>query len=214
MIDFSKYKIITPTHEQIKEWCLKIHYAKRIPQVLYKYGLLHNKELIAIITYGYPASNFVREAVCGKKYSHLVIELNRLITKNKLITNLTSWFVAQTINLFPKPTIILSYADANQNHIGTIYQATNFYFTGMGGSETELLVNGKAHVKRHAYLYKNQDVIKIHKKLKYRYLYILGDKRQKKELLKALRWEILPYPKGESQRYEINYEPSENESLF
>jgi hypothetical protein len=38
---------------------------------------------------------------------------------------------------------------------------------------------------------------------KHRYIYILGNKQQKKTLLTQLKYKIEPYPKGDTQRYEI-----------
>jgi hypothetical protein len=37
---------------------------------------------------------------------------------------------------------------------------------------------------------------------KHRYVYFVGSKTQKKAMRKALKYPVLPYPKGESKRYD------------
>jgi hypothetical protein len=43
---------------------------------------------------------------------------------------------------------------------------------------------------------------------KHRYFYFVGDKWQKKQMMKELPYEIQPYPKGENKRYDATYEPT------
>jgi hypothetical protein len=40
---------------------------------------------------------------------------------------------------------------------------------------------------------------------KHRYFYFIGDKRQKNDMLKKLKFKIEPYPKGDNQRYDASY---------
>ena len=49
---------------------------------------------------------------------------------------------------------------------------------------------------------------------KHRYFYFLGQKKQKKEMLKNLVYDIEPYPKGHNKRYDSTYRPSTQTVLF
>lgn len=37
---------------------------------------------------------------------------------------------------------------------------------------------------------------------KHRYVFLVGNKREKREMMRRFSWPILPYPKGESRRYD------------
>ena len=106
------------------DFILNIHYAKRIPHIIYAYGLFKFDELVGIVTYGKPASPALCNGLCGNKFSDKVLELNRLCLKyNK--QNESSFLISKTFKLLPYPSILVSYADTEQNHVGYVYQATN-----------------------------------------------------------------------------------------
>ena len=44
--------------------------------------------------------------------------------------------------LLPNPRIVVSYADTEQEHIGVVYQATNFLYTGLSDKRTEWRLRG------------------------------------------------------------------------
>lgn len=125
-----EYKVKSIKTELCKEWLLYKHYAKRIPNIMYSFGLFHKNILVGVITFGMPPSSTLAESIAGKEYSNLVIELNRLIVNDGLEKNALSYFVANSIKKLPKNKIIVSFSDNNMNHIGYIYQATNFLYTG------------------------------------------------------------------------------------
>ena len=49
---------------------------------------------------------------------------------------------------------------------------------------------------------------------KHRYIMFLGSKTQKKNMLKNLKYNIEPYPKGQNKRYDASYEPTIQTKLF
>ena len=200
------------------DWLLNIHYAKRVPLIRYSFGLFINNILKGVITYGNPPSQNVCKCVCGDSYKQEVLELNRLVLiENK--KNYASFLVGNSLKLLPKPSIVVSYADINYNHHGYIYQATNFIYTGKAkGREKFIDKNGKdinertLSSKYQKLKISRSDYMKLHnitltKQLpKYRYVYIVGNKKQKKERLKNFKLKILPYPKGDNKNYIWQYE--------
>lgn len=191
-------------HSETWEWLLKKHYAHRIPSISYAFGLYDNKRLVGVCTFGMPANPYLCNGVAGNIYNDSVIELNRLVVDCKEI-NITSWFISRCLKLLDNK-IVVSYADTGQGHIGKIYQACNFYFTGTSKERTDIF-SGEGKHSRH--YNKNIDYSKnrVKRTAKHRYIYICGDKRFKKRALKALRYPILSYPKGETKRYDASYKP-------
>jgi len=229
----TKYRVMSINKEQTKEWLLKKHYARRIPSISYSFGLYSGINLVGVCTYGLPPSDELTKC-CGEENKKYCFELNRLIKNDGLEKNTQSWFVSQTFKLLPKPMIIISYSDINNGHNGYTYQSLNFLFTGTGGSTHEYLWWGKELSSRHINKieffdrlklpYDNNLTIKenfekvggkvLPKVPKNRYIYFLGDKRKKREFREKLKYEVLPYPKGDNKRYDTSYNTTTQIQLF
>lgn len=182
--------------EEATPWILEKHYAKRMPNIVHAFGLYENKVLIGVVTYGIPASNNLCEGICGKDYKELVIELNRLCLLNNK-KNQSSFLVASSLKMLPKPKIVVSYADTAQGHVGYVYQATNFLFTGTTKERTDMSAGNGKH-SRHA----TDPSIRQNRSAKHRYIYFHGTKTDKKLLQRNLNYDVLPYPKGVTKQYD------------
>ena len=68
------YKVKSIKKGLCKEWLLYKHYAKRIPNIMYSFGLFYKNILAGVITFGMPPSSTLAESIAGKEYSNLVIE--------------------------------------------------------------------------------------------------------------------------------------------
>lgn len=106
---------------------LNNHYAKRLPQIKYAYGLFMGKELVGVCTFAKPSGRHVASYISTDTDN--VLELNRLVLKNN-IKNEASILISKSIKLLPKNTIVVSFADTKQNHLGYVYQACNFKYFG------------------------------------------------------------------------------------
>ena len=136
-VKHKEYYITPISYDETKPFILNIHYAKRMPSISYAYGLFKNNKLIGIVSYGSPSSPSLCSGIAGKKYKHLVLELNRLVLKENR-KNQASILIGASFKLLPKPKIIVSYADTAQDHLGVVYQATNFMFTGTSKPRTDM----------------------------------------------------------------------------
>lgn len=121
------------------EWLLKKHYAKRLCSVSFAFGLYVDNVLKGVITFGMPPSSNLAESICGKEYKEYVLELNRLVVNDDLPKNTLSKFVSNSLTQLQGNKIIVSFADANMNHNGYIYQATNFLYTGVSSNTAKLV---------------------------------------------------------------------------
>jgi hypothetical protein len=206
-----------PSNEA-EPWLLFKHYAHRLCPISYAFGAFIDNEIIGVVTYGTPVSSTLRDGVCGKDYSQSVLELNRLCCKNT--KNIASALVGRSLKMLPTPTIVVSYADSGQGHVGYVYQATNFLYTGLSSVFKDPMVKGMEH-KHHTTIgdegrghpsrieflrnkYGNENVYYIERNRKHRYVFFCGSKTQKNNLIKSLKYKTLPYPKGESKRYDAS----------
>ena len=207
------YKVESIKSKETYDWLMYKHYAKRIPSISYAFGLFKDKELLGICTFGSPASPNLCVGVCGMEYKNDVLELNRLCIQDKLEKNIASYFVSSCLNMFNKQLILVSYADTDMHHNGYVYQATNWLYTGATKERTDIGFDDNTHSRHYD---KNLDYSKNRKKRssKHRYIYFIGNKTQKKNMLKNLKYEIQPYPKGKNKRYDASYKPITQSKLF
>lgn len=210
-----------------KEWCLKKHYAKRLPPIEYSFGLFDDSGIIqGVVTYGTPVANALREIFSP---SYRLIELNRLVINEGLEKNILSFFVSQSIILLPKPLSLVSYADTSQNHHGYIYQATNWIYTGLSAEFKDYMVKGMEHLhgasifdmsrgkENRVEWLKQKFGDKLYMKdrpRKHRYFMFIGNKRDVTKMKIMLPYKVEPYPKGENKRYDASYKPSTQIELF
>jgi hypothetical protein len=196
------YKIRRVSYEETKPFILDIHYAKRMPSITYAYGLFLENSLVGVVCYGSPPSPSLCIGIAGEHNKDLVLELNRLVLKDNK-KNQASILISSSFKLLPKPKIIVSYADTEQKHLGIVYQATNFLYTGLSDKRTEWrLKDSNLHSKTICETYsieerlQNKDkFICVDRPRKHRYIYIIGNKMQKRNLKKDIKYTFIDYPK-------------------
>lgn len=192
-------KVKQITYKEAVDFLLPRHYSGRKPQISKAFGLFVDEVLVAVCTFGKPASPSLCVGVCGKEYSHLVYELNRLCRVDEYSGQL-SQFVSKCLKLM-SPAIIVSFSDTQMTHHGYIYQACNFLYTGCTKERTDKWTPSGKH-SRH---YKNEEQTGFRKvrSAKHRYIYFSGNKKLKREWLNSLKYEIKPYPKGDNENYTL-----------
>ncbi len=224
----------TIKNQECKEWFLRKHYAKRIPSTSYAFGLYQNSSLIGVCSFGRPMSPALTKGAFNGLYQDTFLELNRLVINEGANKNALSFFVSRSLKLLPKPNVIVSYADTSQHHHGYIYQATNWIYTGLSFKKQDYKIKGLEHLhsasitdslgrtdkkkglKQIALLREKygDDLYLIDRPRKHRYFYLIGTKKDKKEMLKNLAYKVEAYPKGDNKRYDSNYFPATQTLLF
>jgi hypothetical protein len=204
------------SYKAIAYSCMNFHYAKAIPVNPTGFSVFYDtNEFCGVIIFSIGANPNL-----GLPYNlkqGQVIELTRVALNSKQI--ITSKCLSLSLSLIKKQLplvkLIVSFADQNQNHIGIIYQATNWYYTGIGKSTPKYLVNGKwVHQRQFGSLGYSIKQNSIDKKIetkigldKYRYIYPLT-----KELIPLCKSLSKPYPKkqpaelphkGEGESFQI-----------
>lgn len=191
----------------IRYACLKYHYAKAVPQIRLGYSVFNDAdEWCGVVLFSNGANPRIAQEynlVQGQ-----VVELVRVALNGK--QEFTSQVLGAAIRELKKDAplvkIIVSYADRNQDHIGTIYQATNWLYMDERSNERGIMLNGKLTHRRSVgkkygstnieWLRKNVDrnaeIIRGLTKIKYVFPM---NKWERKRLAKVAK----PYPKKELQ---------------
>lgn len=229
------FSIRSISYDDCKEWCLYKHYAHRMPPISFAFGLYRDMVLEGICTFGRPvALQLVKFAFKGE-YQEQFYELNRLCVNEGLPKNVLSYFVSQCLKALPKPMVIVSYADSSQNHHGYIYQATNWLYTGLSVPFQDYMVKGFEHMHPASVMdmvgrsdnnghidkvrllkekFGEENVYMVERPRKHRYFMLLGSATEKKRMRSLLAYDIVPYPKGDNQRYDASYQCEPQGCLF
>ena len=178
------------------------HYSGRKPQISKAFGLFSGGEMVAVCTFGKPASNSLCVGICGKEFSKNVYKLNRLCRRDEWDEPLSS-FVSGCLRILKKENwIIVSYADRGMNHNGYIYQATNFLYTGATVKRTDKYTEGNKHSRHY-----DKDATEVYRKVrtsKHRYVYFCTSHKPTKKLwTKCLNYKVMPYPKEKNETYTL-----------
>ena len=167
------------------------HYSQNAAPRAYDlpFAVFENDVFCGVVCYGRGATNDI-----GKPYgmkSGQAIELIRVALNGK--QNKTSQAIGISLRLIrkycPQVRLVVSFADPDQGHAGTIYQATNWLYMGRTIPADEYVLNGKRmHGRTYRSKGKPEAAVKVKGSSKLRYVYT-WDKQLKKELKKK----SLPY---------------------
>ena len=201
-----EYTIERISYSMAQEVVISSHYLHRKAPCSFAFGMFDKSGQIAgVVIYGVPVSSTLLKGICGEEESKNVYELTRLWVDDAVPKNGESFLIGNTLKLLDRE-IIVSYADSSQAHIGVVYQATNFIYTGLSSKFRDPKVRGLEHQHHATYAngLTNQEVREkfgdrlywVDRPRKHRYIYFNATKNRKKQLLQQLKYEILPYPKG------------------
>lgn len=194
------------TAEAVRYACLKYHYSRCVPSSSYSYNVYNEQgEWCGVILFGNGATPHIATPF-GLAQGE-VLELVRVALNGK--QPCTSECVGAALRRLhadaPQVKIVVSYADADQNHLGIIYQATNWIYLGLNGAgdRSAFIINGKkVHprtigssggvqslqwIREHL----DKNATEFRTKGKNKYIYVFNKRLRKKWQAKAK-----PYPKG------------------
>lgn len=197
-------RLTRATTKAIEYACKHYHYSKCNPLRSIGYNVYNGKDdWCGVILYGLGAN--VQIANPYGLSQGQVLELTRVALNGK--QECTSQAVAMSLKElkkdYPLVRLVVSYADVDQHHLGTIYQATNWIYEGQKGAEIYYIVNGvKTHRRTFANVYGSSSIDIVREKYpdaekfvsqgKRKYLMPM-DKKMRKQILPLSK----PYPKNE-----------------
>lgn len=147
-ISVKELEVSRVTRGEVKDFIEKWHYSGSINGCIadYCYGLKYKGTLVGAMFYGRMAM-----ANQWKKYGDSVedvIELRRLCCIDATPKNTESYFIGKSLRLLAKDwcgKVVVSYADKEYNHSGTIYKASNFKLLGESKGAKVILYKGKRY---------------------------------------------------------------------
>jgi len=180
-----------------------------MPIIEMAFGLFNGTTCVGVCTFGDGSGNINNNSLGMFKMN----ELNRLVLEEGLPSNTASFFVSRCLKLLPRPRVVVSYADAEVGHVGYVYQATNWIYTGTSEGRRVYMKDGIEHHRKSVY-----DMLGKHSvsdaaehgfiyhtgKSKHRYFYFVGNKSERGHMLKLLPYDVLPYPKGKTNRHDAS----------
>jgi len=189
------------------------HYLHRKCPCSAAFGLCDtSNDVFGVVTYGVPCSSTLLRGICGEDEAHNVYELNRLWIHPDMSRNAASYLVSHSLKMLDKE-IVVSFADSSVGHVGYVYQATNFIYCGLSAKFVDPKVKGMEG-KHHATFahgmtiqqvidrYGEDSVEWVERPRKHRYVYFNAGKKRRMQLMRKLRYEVQPYPKGDSRHAE------------
>jgi hypothetical protein len=192
-------RVDTVSYEDVKKVLAEAHYIGRPGSTSVRLGMWIDNVLAGVLTYGtIPRPN--SRAICGPLHATEVLELTRLALYDWAPRNSESLFIAKSFRhlraVRPDISILISYADSRHGHVGTIYQATNWIYTGSStGDVIYLCEDGRTLHPRTTGWTGLPPGRWVPAGDKHRYVQFLGTPHRKRTLRKEMRWPSLPYPK-------------------
>ncbi|QDH49266.1 hypothetical protein PHYNN_167 [Pantoea phage Phynn] len=134
--------------KEISSFIEKNHYSGNINGCIadYCFAIYYGSDMVGAMFFGKMAM-----ANQWKRFGEQekdVIELRRLCCIDDTPRNTESWFIGKALRWLKKNTglkVVVSYADAEYGHAGTIYKASNFEYEGFRKGAKVIMFNGKRY---------------------------------------------------------------------
>lgn len=205
MMDIKDLKVMPTTRRSVMPVVIDKHYMGRVPPISAAFGLFYGEKMIGAITYGVSSSTTLRRGVCGDDEADNVYEITRLWTMDEAPKNSSSFLISKSLKWVDKE-IIVTFAEIEAGHVGTSYQAANFFYCGLSSKFKDPKIRGMENKHHSTYArgmnmqqikdkYGEENVYYVDRPRKHRYVLFNAKKKRRKELIKLLRYSILPYPK-------------------
>ena len=202
-----KYEIQPVSYKVAMDLIVRNHYLHRKAPCSQAFGLFEKDgRLVGVVVYGTPASRALQKGLCGEEEANNVVELTRLWVMDGTPKNAESFLIANSMKLVEKE-ILVSYAEVDEGHLGIVYQATNWIYTGLSDRHVKWTIEGTDD-KHCRHIFDSYGGINKAKKVlgdkmkrserprKHRYVFFNTSGKRKKELLGKLRYPIQAYPKN------------------
>lgn len=198
-------------YEVASKFILEYEWLGNMGTSKYCYGLFLSGQLACVACYGPPVAPARYSRLLGKENSKSILQLCRGASAYWAPRWTPSKLISISLKLLSKyygTRGVVAYADPLAGEIGTIYQACNALYLGLTkpGGGKRYIIKGHAYDPRkvhkrfgsraHHHLVKiDPDYKSISITPKHRYLFLLGERRFRKEMTEKIKHLIQPYPK-------------------
>jgi len=210
------------SYEQARQVVLSNEYLASMGTTEFAYGLFFGRHLAGVSCFGRTAGTQVASSICGSEHAHKVATLCRGACCWWTPKNAASFLINAACSAMSKTkgyNIFVAYSDPDAGEIGTVYQASNWLYCGTtnptekfrtpsGEVKDARLVSAysrdrtggtlkykRSRAEQKQMMMEEGNEFFREENGKHRYVGIYGDRRIKRILRGALKWEVLPYPK-------------------
>jgi len=223
--DFKNAVVREISYDEARNLILGNEWLGNMGTTEFAFGLFFGGHLAGTVCFGRTAGTNVAASICGSEHRHKVMTLCRGACVHWAHPHSASFLIAEACRqmTWKGYNIFVAYSDPAANEVGTVYQAANWLYCGMTNPTDKFRTpDGKIHDARQVHCLtrdrtggslKYKRTRAAQKKLlieqgcefldgtpKHRYVGLAGDRRTKRVLRRALRWEVLPYPKRRQVR--------------
>lgn len=195
------------TAKDVREFSRRYHYTGVGGNAQWRWGLWSGPLLLGVVAYNLPTRQTCA-SVFGDQGIENVWHMGRLAMADAAPRNSESRLIAGSLAQIQRDYsnvwAVLTFAAVSAGHIGYVYQATNAIYTGTGGDTSYLLDcdGNRRGTKQGGRLTKAEIAARgwtsVKEPPKHRYVYILGNKAERRARRELLRLPVLPYPKGDA----------------
>ena len=218
--DIKKAVLSEITYKQAENIILEYEWLGTMGITHKYYGIFFENELAGAICFGSFSSLTSYESYIGEKYQHSGIQLTRGACAHWSHRHSGSKLISYGLREMKKLgyKFVVAFSDPKAGEIGTLYQATNWYFVGatghkhydvyykIGQKAGKIFLNDRDIWKKYGFsgkadieniIVKNNPELEMRESLsKSRYIKLIGSKKENKEMKSVLHPKILPYPKS------------------
>lgn len=122
------------------------HYSARLPAgKIVKIGVWEGGQFIGVVLFGLGSGNTTNGRRYGLAVSHEIAELTRvaLRTHNAPVSRIVAIAIRMIKRQSPGIRLLISMADPGVGHVGGIYQAMNWIYTGTSAPDVQYFSHGK-----------------------------------------------------------------------
>lgn len=182
---------------QAARWAVEHwHYSKRMPKSkIVKLGAWEDGEFVGAVIFGVGATgDLVKGYGLGKNQGCELVRI-ALRKHRSPVSMILSIAISKIKAQSPRLRLIVSFADPEMRHLGVIYQASNWVYSGMSQASDEYIYRGRRYQGRSfRNKYKGMEnhpgVTVVKGSSKHRYLYPL-DRAMRRQIAPLAK----PYPK-------------------
>lgn len=180
------------------------------------YGLYIDDVLVCVVCCGATGARKNKyTAFVGDKYANLGIQIVRGASTHLAPKHASSKLIGYVLRELSKKGFkyAVAFSDPLAGEIGTVYQASNWYYTGLSTDSKgkdrahyNMIIDGRRYhlrtvvsvfgtSKRDVLINRGHTIEYEYLQAKGRYFYLLGSKNEKKDMLTHLEKYLKPYPK-------------------
>jgi hypothetical protein len=221
--DFRHAIVSEISYDQARNLILANEWLGNMGTTEFSFGLFFREHLAGVACFGRTAGTQVAASICGSEHAPRVVTLSRGACAHWAHPHSASFLINAACREMTRKGyhIFVAYSDPQAGEIGTVYQASNWLYCGTtnptekfrtssGDVKDARLVSAYSRDRAGGTLKYKRSRAEQKQMLieegceffkdggrKHRYVGIYGDRRIKRILRRALRWELLPYPKRE-----------------